>query len=201
MGRKTWPLEWLLLDPRERRVNRVADRVEEGEQRSEDLHAHLMEVSGRVGRLELLVQALLRLAVQQGTPVEALQRLVRQIDLEDGYEDGKIGEPRIDAPPACGDCGKPRNPEAGSCPYCGVEQARVVPDNRPDNSKPMLTCGRCYRRIPETEAVMTTDGLRCQPCSERVGASGRLTVADDGEGNLELSADEEGQDGRLSEAE
>jgi hypothetical protein len=74
----------------------------------------------RVGQLSLAVAALVRLCVKQGLAKPAeLSALMREIDLEDGREDGQLNERAPQTPEWCPKCeakiatGKPY------CMFCG----------------------------------------------------------------------------------
>jgi hypothetical protein len=86
------------------------------------LQDELVRVRHRLDRTELVAEALARLLEAKGiaTMAEVGEYIVR-VDLEDGREDGMIGEDRSAKAPACPSCAKPANMRRRtSCVYCGA---------------------------------------------------------------------------------
>ena len=79
------------------------------------------ELNTRVGKLNLVVEALFRTMTQQGLikPNEFTEML-RAIDLEDGELDGQRNEPRPNVPEWCPDCEAKINPAKTYCMFCGL---------------------------------------------------------------------------------
>jgi len=74
----------------------------------------------RVGQLHLVVAALIRSLVKQGTinPTE-LSELMKEIDLEDGKADGQLGERGPDVPEWCPTCKARVARSKTFCVFCG----------------------------------------------------------------------------------
>jgi len=77
-------------------------------------------LKARVGKLNLVVEALFRTMTQQGLikPNEFTE-LLREIDLEDGELDGQRNEPRPNVPEWCPDCEAKIHPAKTYCMFCG----------------------------------------------------------------------------------
>ena len=81
----------------------------------------------RIGELEAMAERLLLISRAQwellrefaGIDEERLAEKMREIDLRDGAEDGRMKESRI-AP--CVRCGRPFNRRRPRCIYCGAER-------------------------------------------------------------------------------
>lgn len=79
----------------------------------------------RLDRTELLLEAVVRVVRDRNlVSEEAIRELIAQIDLEDGVEDGRIGQDRSARAPKCHSCGRPVNPRRTQCVYCHVELPR-----------------------------------------------------------------------------
>ena len=77
-------------------------------------------LEGRVGQLNLLVSTLTRVVLnRQLVSKPQLVELMRQIDLEDGVEDGQLHEKRPDVPEWCPDCEAKITPGKTLCIFCG----------------------------------------------------------------------------------
>ena len=87
---------------------------------------------------ELLIETLYRIVIDKGLVTEEqFKDLVAQIDLEDGYEDEKIGGDRTRKAPKCSNCEKPINPKRSHCVYCNAE----IPESARKRKR-----GSAYRR-------------------------------------------------------
>jgi soluble cytochrome b562 len=79
----------------------------------------------RVDQLELMVEALFGHLESKGElDREGFAKLMVQIDLADGVEDGKIGEDRSERARKCDECGRPVGRKRSECVYCGAAVER-----------------------------------------------------------------------------
>jgi len=120
----------------------------------------------RIGRLELTVEALVRvLQTRLGLTREELGLMIQRIDLADGVEDGAIGPDRTKMASDCPRCGKPLNPRRDRCLFCDapIEKRKAKPAPPPPPPK-MVTCVRCNAKTPERESYFSGDGLLCSKC-------------------------------------
>ena len=100
-----------LLEGEHEAIARIVRRLERAER--------------RVDRAELIIEALSRILRERAlVSEEALRELVVQIDLEDGVEDGRIGQDRSARAPKCSACGRPVNTRRTHCVYCHSEIPR-----------------------------------------------------------------------------
>jgi len=85
------------------------------------------DVESEVGRLNLVVEALVRLVVRKGLAKPAeLAELLAQIDREDGVADGQLKTQRSDVPEWCEDCEARIAPSWTSCAFCGAKYGEEV---------------------------------------------------------------------------
>jgi hypothetical protein len=125
----------------------------------------------QVRRQELLMEALLGyLSEKSHLDPDEFARTVAQLDLADGFEDGRIGPDRIAKAPKCPFCGRPRNPNRDFCVYCGEE----ITDKDIELSKPVqipakeyVRCHKCFRRIEKEKSIRTIDGDFCSGCAPK----------------------------------
>jgi hypothetical protein len=84
---------------------------------------HVARISEqRIERLELLLETLLHHLEQSGQlDRERFARLVEQVDLADGYLDGRVSPDMSRHAPKCQQCGKPLARKRKQCVYCGAE--------------------------------------------------------------------------------
>jgi hypothetical protein len=81
-----------------------------------DVSMRIRELEHRLGRITLLNQALWELLRERLNLSDAdLERLVRDIDLRDGVEDGRITV----TPLECPTCGRISSSKHWKCLYCG----------------------------------------------------------------------------------
>lgn len=79
---------------------------------------HVRDLAAELDRLELLLEAQWSLLHERLPVTDAdLKRRVRELDLEDGYLDGKI---RRDPTVVCGACSRKVARKAHRCTYCGA---------------------------------------------------------------------------------
>lgn len=81
-------------------------------------NARLNELEGRIDRLAMLCCAMWT-AIQSSTGAtdEDLIRMVREIDLTDGFEDGKANDKQVYD---CHACQRPVSVTSPRCLYCGA---------------------------------------------------------------------------------
>ncbi|HLQ46291.1 MAG TPA: hypothetical protein VK137_16225 [Planctomycetaceae bacterium] len=90
----------------------LAQEAAEGHQRDALL--------AQVGQLHLAVESLLRLLTDKGIVTDLdLRRMTRQVDLEDGLEDGEFHGRRAPAPSHCPNCEARVLPGKRMCVLCG----------------------------------------------------------------------------------
>ena len=83
----------------------------------------LRDLNHQVQRLSLLNQALWELLSEKyGIPESELAAKIKEVDLRDGVEDGKITETAVQCPK----CGRVSNSKHYKCLYCGVNFKRPV---------------------------------------------------------------------------
>jgi hypothetical protein len=76
----------------------------------------------RIDRQELLLETMYRALIGRNVVTEEeFKDLVAQVDLEDGFEDGKIGADRVARAPKCPNCEKPVSRKRPHCVYCNAE--------------------------------------------------------------------------------
>ncbi len=75
----------------------------------------------RVDRAELAAEAMFRLLQEKGMlTADELRTYIARIDLEDGREDGVMGEDKSAEAPKCPSCARPANFRRRThCVYCG----------------------------------------------------------------------------------
>ncbi len=142
--------------------NRRAIQVETGM-----IEGELLKAEGHIARLELILEALVRILEEHGLlDLELLARMVQQIDLEDGVEDGAIGPDRTADAPKCPHCGRPVNPRRTECIYCGGPLTPVAGGLDQDRNAParMTTCRGCGKVISERDGFGSEYGLLCATC-------------------------------------
>ena len=141
-----------------RRAIQVETDVVEGE---------LLQAKRQIARLELILEAVVRILEEHGLlDLELLARMVQQIDLEDGVEDGGIGPDRTANAPKCPHCGRPVNPRRTECIYCGGPLTPTAGDATQDKNSParMTTCRHCGKVISERDGFVSEYGILCATC-------------------------------------
>jgi hypothetical protein len=129
----------------------------------DDAITRAMEAHQRIARLELTVEALIRLLeLRGGLARQELALMIQQIDLADGVEDGRIGPDRTASARRCEQCARPLNPKRSSCIYCGA--AISAAPAKPPEPPRMTECRRCTKSIEEVQAYITMRGLWCPEC-------------------------------------
>jgi hypothetical protein len=87
-------------------------------QQTQNVELYLRELRHDVGRLSLLNQALWELIRGRLNLTDAdLERMVHEVDLRDGVEDGAMTH----GPLQCPTCGRISNSKHWKCLYCGQE--------------------------------------------------------------------------------
>ncbi len=133
------------------------------------------DVESEVGRLNLVVEALVRLVVRKGLAKPAeLAELLAQIDREDGVEDGQFKTHRSTVPEWCEECEARIAPGWTSCAFCGASYGEdVVQIAELDGSgNPTLPptypewCPDCDARVPSGNPSCRFCGAKLQPISE-----------------------------------
>jgi hypothetical protein len=98
-------------------------RYESSEKVDLQARTRLKEFEGRLNRLEILCAALWELAAERLNLSEGdLRARMKDIDLRDGVEDGKI----TDVPLKCPACGRVSSSRHWKCLYCGLEFERNI---------------------------------------------------------------------------
>jgi len=86
------------------------------------LAAEVRELQAKVDHMSLACQAMWELLREySGLPEQAILERMKEIDLRDGTEDGKISITTVECPT----CGKPSNSRRSSCVHCGQEFIRM----------------------------------------------------------------------------
>jgi hypothetical protein len=100
----------------QRRINDAEDMAGTASRRASDLQHRLHFLEQQVDKLLLINTAMWSLMRGQlGLTEKHLLDRMRQIDLEDGAEDGKITRPATDCP----QCGRTFSARHNRCLYCG----------------------------------------------------------------------------------
>lgn len=120
-------------------------------------------------RLELMVKALSELLVAKAVISRAeLSVMLRQVDLEDGVEDGRLRQRAKRNAPKCGHCHRHINPKRTHCVYCGETLAGDGDPYRdgvqPKKPVRTTTCVRCEKTVPEEDTYFTGSGVVCESC-------------------------------------
>lgn len=93
------------------------------QQQSAALESRVRDLEYHIRRLSLLNQALWELLRERAKLTDAeLERMVREIDLRDGVEDGAITE----TPVECPTCGRVSNSKHWKCMYCGQDFEKPI---------------------------------------------------------------------------
>lgn len=123
---------------------------------------NLAESQSRVAKLELTLEALIRLLEhQRKLSREDLAVMVQRLDLADGVEDGMMGPDRSAKAPKCSSCGRPVNQRRSTCIYCS---APVVAEKEQRPAPRMIQCARCNTSVPEVDTYITERGAVCPTC-------------------------------------
>jgi hypothetical protein len=115
-----------VLFDNEYKQRRDLGNLEEASAQTTDVVGQLQsEVSAlrhRLDRVELAAEAMDRLLQEKGmVTADELRTQVARVDLEDGKEDGVIGEDHTATAPACPTCARPANfRRRTTCVYCGA---------------------------------------------------------------------------------
>jgi hypothetical protein len=108
----------------QRRINEVEDTAQESSRKATDFQERVRQLEDSVARLELVNAALWSLLKDKtGLTDAALTARVRDIDLRDGVEDGKI----TTTVQNCQKCGRTMAPRHKRCLYCGGERLARSP--------------------------------------------------------------------------
>lgn len=108
----------------QRRINDVEETAQASGRKATDFQERVRLLEDSVARLALVNAAMWSLLKDRtGLTDAALTARVRDIDLRDGVEDGKI-TPDVQT---CAKCGRTLAPRLRRCIYCGAERAGGTP--------------------------------------------------------------------------
>ena len=108
----------------QRRINDVEDTAQESGRKATNFQERVRMLEDSVARLALINAALWSLLKDRtGLSDAALQNRVREIDLRDGVEDGKI----TTTVQTCQKCGRTMGSRHKRCMYCGGERLASSP--------------------------------------------------------------------------
>jgi len=108
----------------QRRIDEVEDTAQDSSRKATDFQGRVRLLEDSIARLALVNAALWSLLKDRtGLTDAALQNRVRQIDLRDGVEDGKITQ----TIQTCQKCGRTMAPRHKRCLYCGGERLATSP--------------------------------------------------------------------------
>lgn len=108
----------------QRRINDVEETAQASGRKATDFQERVRMLEDSVARLALVNAAMWSLLKDRtGLTDAALTARVRDIDLRDGVEDGKI-TPNVQT---CAKCGRTLAPRHRRCIYCGTERAGGTP--------------------------------------------------------------------------
>jgi hypothetical protein len=115
----------LLLDLyQQRRIDDVADAARDSGRKATEAETEVRDLQDAVARLALVNAAIWSLVKDRtGLTDAVLAARVRDIDLRDGVEDGKITQTVQN----CGHCGRVMAPRHRRCIYCGGERLSRSP--------------------------------------------------------------------------
>jgi hypothetical protein len=106
------------------RINDVENTAEESSRKATDFQGRVRQLEDSIDRLVLVNAALWSLLKDRtGLTDAALSARVRDIDLRDGVEDGKI----TTTVQNCQKCGRTMAPRHKRCLYCGGERLASGP--------------------------------------------------------------------------
>jgi hypothetical protein len=106
------------------RINDAETAAHESSRKATDFQVRVRELEDSVARLALVNAAMWSLLKgQTGLTDAALTARIRDIDLRDGVEDGKI-TPSVQK---CQTCGRTMAPRHKRCMYCGGERLVTSP--------------------------------------------------------------------------
>ena len=106
------------------RINDVENTAQESSRKATDFQGRVRQLEESIDRLVLVNAALWSLVKDRTGLTDAqLTARVRDIDLRDGVEDGKI-TPNVQN---CQKCGRSMNPRHRQCIYCGGERLKTSP--------------------------------------------------------------------------
>ena len=102
----------------QRRINDVEGKAADASRRVTDYQQRVREVEDHIDRLALVNQAVWALVKDRlGLTEDMLMKKMREIDLLDGVEDGKVTR----RPNDCPSCQRPLSQRHKRCMYCGHE--------------------------------------------------------------------------------
>ena len=108
----------------QRRINDVETTAQESSRKATDFQVRVRELEDSVARLALVNAAMWSLLKSHtGLTDAALAARIRDIDLRDGVEDGKL-TPNVQN---CQKCGRTMAPRHKRCMYCGSERLVTSP--------------------------------------------------------------------------
>jgi rRNA maturation endonuclease Nob1 len=108
----------------QKRINDVEDTAQESGRKATDFQERVRQLEESVARLALVNAALWSLVKDKtGLTDAALTARMRDIDLRDGVEDGKI----TTTVQNCQKCGRTMAPRHKRCLYCGGERLASSP--------------------------------------------------------------------------
>lgn len=155
-------------------VEHLASRLDHLEQRpliprlsDGQLQDKCQVLEGRVGQLNLVVEALVRMAVSNGTikPKE-LAELMQGIDREDGEEDGQYNELGPQAPQGCPRCEARIPAGMTNCVFCGlrfedgIDHIRQFDESQDEFEHIPDWCPDCEARIAYGNTACTFCGTK-----------------------------------------
>lgn len=122
----------------------------------------LTESQSRVAKLELTLEALIRLLEhQKKLNRDDLVLMIQRLDLADGVEDGMMGPDKSSKAPKCSSCGRPVNQRRPLCIYCA---APVTAEKKQRPAPRQIQCARCDKAVPELDTYITERGAVCPTC-------------------------------------
>ena len=108
----------------QRRINEVEETAQDSGRKASDFQERVRMLEESVARLALVNAAMWSLLKDRtGLTDAALTARIRDIDLRDGVEDGKL-TPVVQT---CAQCGRTLAPRHRRCIYCGAERLASSP--------------------------------------------------------------------------
>jgi hypothetical protein len=100
------------------RTESAVSAAESASNRADRLASDIRRLQRQVDRLSMSCQAMWELIRENSNITEEmLEQRIREVDLRDGVEDGKMGPEVV----SCPTCGRKTNTQRGYCVICGAE--------------------------------------------------------------------------------
>lgn len=110
-----------------RRIDTVRTDVGQTRHKLEDVDADLMQLEMRFERLNLMANAIWKIVKQKTGATDAdLRELIEQLDMQDGYRDGRVRQEMKAEKIPCSGCPRRIAQTSMICHYCGTPNKHYV---------------------------------------------------------------------------